>query len=821
MKNILFLTFLVILPLFYINDDVNAQNRGTGSITGVVLEKSDNTVIEGAAITLRRVNDSTAIVKGTQTNASGQFTLEQVPFGRYRMNVTLVGYSTAVLTGVVVNADDPSVTLDTIKLKEGGTTTDEIEVTAERGPLSIEPDKKVFNVTQDLVNQSGSAIDLLRNVPSVSVDVDGNVSLRGSENVKILIDGRPAGLDGANRTQMLEQMPANSIQTIELITNPSAKYQAEGNSGIINIVTKRNRVQQSGYNGNITLGAGTSDKYNGGFVLNLKNEKFALSTNYSFRLFNMKMGGTNLRENYLNGTTSYIDQLSDAANKMNGHFGKVSLDYFINPMHVITLSSGIRYRTHNRNESTTNSIWDAQRILTSSSVTKNNSTDKGYDLDFSLAYFGKFKNPKQTLAGEISYDRDKDDEDLSLNSSAYDETGTLIDNVFLQNTKNKGTSDDFTARLDYVQPLGENSKLEVGVRGDYRKNDDDFTSEHFDYTQNAWVPDININNHFIYKEQIYAGYSIFQSKIGNFGYQLGLRVEHTKSNGDLVTTGQNFDKNYTSFFPTINLSQQLSKSDEIQLGYTRRIHRPRLRFLNPFTDYSDPYNLRTGNPNLKPEYIDSYELSYVKYLGQTTITPSVFVRNTHDAITRTYTLLDSNTSLSTFDNIATQLAYGTELIAVSQLTPWLNLNGTVSYFKVELRDNNSNITNSNYTWMGRLMSTIKLPEGFNIQLSYNYMGENVTTQGSSKPIQFLDAALKKDLFDGRASVNLRVSDIFKTMNFDVALSGSNFSQSFKRSRDSRTAFLTFTYNFGTQDKQNQRRNKDRDNGEEEQPDFDY
>lgn len=824
MKNITFLIGLLVLQILFINDS-QAQNRnrgnGTGTITGVVLEKSSSTPLEGAAVTIRKSNDTTSIVKGTQTDASGQFTLNAVPFGRYILNIRLVGYSSTVHSGVDVLPSNPSVVIDTVRLKEGGTTTEEIEVTAQRGPLQVMPDKKVFNVQQDIVNQSGSVTDVLRNIPSVTVDVDGNVSLRGNSNVKMLIDGKPSGLDGQNRAEVLEQMPANSVESIELYTNPSAKFEAEGNVGIINIITKRNSLL--GYNGNVTLGAGTKDKYNGGLGFNLKNDKINLSANYNFRLFNMNMYGNNLRENNFNGTNSFIDQTSTTANKMNGQFGKLSLDYYIAPKQVFTLSSGFRYRNHNENQSSTNDLLDELQQLTSSSVTNSIEDSKGTEFNAALDYNGTFK-PKQTLTGNLSFSRDKDNGTLNLNQQTYSALGIPLDNPFLQNTYNTGIDDEFNGQLDYSHPFSEDSKFETGVMARYRKSDNDFTSEHYDYTQNLWAPDLSLNNHFIYREQIYSAYGSYTGKINNFGYQLGLRAEQTFTKGDLQEEGNSFTKKYLDFFPSVALSQQLSQTDEMQVSYSRRINRPRSWFINPHTDYSDPYNLRRGNPDLNPETIDAYEFSYVKYLGATTITPSIFVRNTHNVINRVITLIDSSTSLTTLDNVGTQWAYGGELIVVGQLTKWLNMNGNISYFKNELTDNSTGIKNSNYTWTARVMSTIMLPMNLSLQLSYNYTGENVTSQGTTKPLQSLDGAIRKDFWDKKASLSFRISDIFNTQKFETNLSGTNFSQDFTRSRDSRVAFLTFTYNFGNQDKQNMRnrnRNKNNDDNNNEPDDIGY
>ncbi len=403
-----------------------------------------------------------------------------------------------------------------------------------------------------------------------------------------------------------------------------------------------------------------------------------------------------------------------------------------------------------------------------------------------------------------------------------------LGNPFLQNTLENSINDIYNAQADYVLPFGKQSKLEAGIKAIYRKNTSDFSSDTFSYSHNSWITDPNLNNNFTYKEQIYAAYGVYTNKIKNFGFQLGARVEQTFTKGELVAnTNDTFDRHYIDIFPNVNLSQSIGESSQFQLSYSRRINRPRSHFINPFTDYADPYNLRSGNPNLKPEYIDSYEFSFAQYLPGTVITPSVFYKKTHDMITRSISLLDSNTTLSTFSNDASRNAYGVELVVTSSPFQWLNFNGNVSYFRNEVQGAGSLIdySNSNTTWTGRLMASLNLPMGFGVQAAFNYQGPMVMPQGTLDPLYSFDAAVKKDFFDKKLTVNFRVSDIFKTQKFTANLNGVGFVQSFDRQRDSRTAFLTLTYNFGTPDKNKMRDKKkdqnDNNNNDDTTPGFDF
>lgn len=815
MKKLYSLIILIIISI-----PLLAQPK-IGKISGTVIDKKTNSPIEGADVVLYREKDS-SMVKGTSTDKTGAFTLDELTPGRFYLKANLIGYNFAVVSGLAINREQKEITLDPIKLGQGETTTDEIVVEGEKSLIEFRPDKKVFNVSKNMTSQGATLIDLLKEIPSVTVDQDNNVSLRGSEGVKIMIDGRPFGLEGNNRGAILEQIPASNVESIELITNPSAKFEAEGSSGIINIVLKKSENKGFGYNGTLGLNLGTGDKYNGQFSLNLKNSKLSIYGNYNYNSNTFSSSGSNERTNFLSQTAYLTDETSSGRRRMNGHMMKIGMDYNINQLNVVGISLSYRNSKRNRSDIGTNEEFDISNILTSKYINSTNSEDKGYNLNFNANYTKRFKTPQQLLTVDLAFSRDKDED----NTNTFNTYVTPVNNTpENRNEYSNETDDAYTGQIDYTHPFGKDAKLETGYRGSYKKRDNDFRLDLFDYNTNQFVTDANQSNRFIYKEQLHAVYAIYTNKIGDFGFSLGTRVEQTIIKGELVNNSQTFDRSYIDFFPSASISQKLSKTSEIQLSYARRVNRPRTRQLNPFISVSfmgGANNLSQGNPNLNPEFTDSYELSYIHYLPFATITPSVFYRHTKDQISRSRTLLDSVTTLTTFVNYNSSKYYGGELILNAQPVKFWNLNGTFSYYKTELDATNlsSGLSNSGYSWTARAMSNLFLPMDFSMQLSYFYSGKNINAQGTFEPFSSFDAAVKKDLFDKKLSLTLRVSDLFDSARFKANLTGTNFIESFERRRDSRTVFFNITYKFGEQEKK-QFDKKKRDNNKDDDDGFDF
>lgn len=819
----IYLIIVIFLLLGALSGILQAQDN-TGNIYGSVTDKSSGAPVEGADITLNRIKDS-SLVKGTQTDASGKFILKDVPFGRYYIKANLVGYNTSVISGVNINPNILTINLDPINLSTGNTTTDEIIVESEKSQIEFRPDKKVFNIGKNITTQGSSVIDLLKEIPSVTVDQDNNISLRGSEGVKIMLDGRPSGLDNSNRGDMLAQIPATQVESIELITNPSAKYEAEGSSGIINIVLKKTENTGLGYNGTLGLNFGTGDKYNGQMSFTLKNKKFNLFGSYGYNSNQMKSGGLNERYNYINSESYFTKETSSGKRRMQGHMLKLGLDLYLNQMNTLGFSVNYRNSKRSRNDIANDLVYGQDGAITSQFYNTTFSDDKGNNIDLALNYMLKFKTPQQVFTADISYSSDIDD-DFTNTFETY--ITPIVPEPENRNETTKENDKALIGELNYTHPFSKDAKLETGYRGSYKKRDIDFISELFDYTANSYIIDNNTSNNFIYKEQIHALYAIYTNKIGDFGFSLGTRVEQTIINGELRNNNQTFEKSYIDLFPSVSVSQKLSKTSELQLSYSRRVNRPRFRQLNPFASISmmgGTNNLMQGNPELNPEFTNSFELSYIHYFPFATVTPVLFFRQTTDEIARTRSLIDSITTLTTFVNYNKSKSYGGELILNTQPVKFWTLNGTFSYYKTEVDATNigSGLINSSYVWSTRASSTFTLPADLSLQLSYFHRGKNVTAQGSFDPFSMFDAALKKDFFDKRLSLTFRVSDVFETAKFKANITGTGFSETFERTHDQRNFFLNLSYRFGQPEKKGmdkgKKRNNDNNNDADDGMDF--
>lgn len=801
MRKILQLLSIFSLVLtFYIPSQ--AQNN-TGKIWGKVTDKETNAPIQSASVKLLSAKDS-SIVTGTETDANGDFILDKIAYGKYSVLIELTGYSSSYARGISLNGDNGSINLD-IKLKSGTTTTEEIVVESENSNIELKSDRRVFNVEKNLNVTGGSAIDVLKNIPSVSVDVDGNVTLRGNSNVKIIIDGKPFGINGANMNTMLEQIPANQVSSIELITNPGAKFDAEGVSGIINIVMKKN--EGFGYNGNLTLNAGTNDKYNGSLNLNVKNKGLNLFGSYDYRLNNFFIDGNSTRDNFLNSNYALTIQNTDGNFRNYSHFGKGGLDYTFDERNSLSLSGNYSDRRRQRFESNNIEQSNTQNVQTGDYLTSLFDKGDGYSFNIVSNYTLKFKNPKQTLTNDMSYLRWTD------NFSSNSTTDYYINNGTPQSKRNQfdnETNDEFNGQIDYTHPFSENTKLEAGVKEVYRNTDNDYKSEDYNYTTNTFENNVNLTNRFQYAENILSAYLTYSTKINNTSFMLGLRGEQTNTDGNLVTTSNTFKNNYFDVFPSASVTQKLGITEELSASYSRRIYRPGIWDLNPFVSANDPLNYYSGNPSLKAEYTNSYELSFIKYFSQTTITPTIFYRDTYDKITRTRILVDSNRTLTTVYNLDRSKSYGAEFVLNTTLFKFWNINGSVSYFKNDVTSSSPNTPaeNSTYSWSGRATSLMKLPNIVDFQISYYYSGKMVTTQAIVQPFTSMDLSLKKDFLDSKLSVSFRVQDVFNSLRFKVLLDDPNYTENFFRKRDTRTAFLTVTYKFGKEDKNQKRRRTD-------------
>jgi iron complex outermembrane recepter protein len=777
----------------------------SGIIRGKVVDAGTGAPIEFATIIVFKDTDST-VVNGGSSNAEGFLLVDNLPLGKYRAKIQFLGYKPASFPDINLTPEKPVFALGQVKLLSESVEVQEVVVQGDRPMMQTSIDKKVFNVSKSLVSEGGSATDVLKQVPSVDVDVDGKISLRGSENVTILIDGKPSSITGGERGASLEHLPGNIIERVEVITNPSAKYNPEGVSGIINIVTKKNRAP--GYNGQVNATAGTWNKFNGSAAINYNVGKVNLFGNYAYRHNQMNNSGTSLRRNFYSDTVFYLDQENIGAVSMNSHTLQAGLDYNVNEKNTINFSSVFNSNNRRRFEDIFYNNLDENKYLTQSFSRSNFEPSTGLSFNGNISYKHNFKKQDETLtlSGNYSAGRDMD----SLIAGWFNTTKPG------ERTHSVNYNSLSTIQGDYALPLPKDSKLEAGFMGTFRDIDRDFTAENQD--GRFWLYDFDRSNHYVYDENIFAGYATYQNHIKTIGYQLSLRAEETQTKFHQEVDDSTVRRNYFSLFPGLHLSYKLNEKNELQLSYSRRINRPRVHDLNPFIDYSDPFNLRSGNPNLKPEYIDAYELGHIYQDKKMTLGSTLYYRFTHDKLTYIRTI-DTSTgiTITTSTNAATASAAGLELIANNTWSAWFNTAASVNLFRNELQGSieGTGYSRSNVTVNGKLTINFQLQKKTSLQLSYNYRGPMLAPQGVLLPMHGMDAGLKMSVLKNMGSLNVTLNDVFNTRKFGIKGTGQGFDVDFVRRRESRILYVGLTCRFGNgklQPTKQKKQQRPQDNG---------
>lgn len=806
----LFLFFV----LSFITLHTYAQDAG-GTVAGRLVDATNGQALDFATVAVVNKADNKP-VKSMQTDMQGNFKLSGIPNGVYLFRATFVGYISFAKDSLKIHGN--TVNLGTVKMRTSKGVIKEVVVTAQRSQIQLSTDKKVFSVDQSLVSQGGSATDLLSNVPSVQVDVDGNINLRGSSNVRILINGKPSALTGANLTDVLQSIPASSIENIEVITNPSSKYDAEGQSGIINIVLKRNA--QLGFNGSVSATAGTQHTYNGSVNLNYQGKVVNLYANYSYRKANrIGNGKTNAITQSTDGTNTR-DQINNQEFDFKSQNIRSGIDINLDKKTVLSFSNNINLRDIDR-------FQTGQTHLTtpkySQTLTPNNiSTGSGNNIDYNLDFSHKYKKPQQELTANIGYSTSKNDNTDSL-TSIYDYTsGPYTDFTRFQRNYINGKQYNWNLQADYVLPLT-NGRMEMGYRSTFNKNDNDYIADTLNRTTNAVVYAPALSNHFIYNEQIHAVYTNYQHQFGKFGIQGGLRLEdaHITTNTTSLGLDEDHKQDYFRIYPSVFLSDKLTDNQTVQLSYTRRVSRPRDRQISPFLDVSDPQNYQRGNPDLKPEDTHSFELSYINYWKALTLTSSLYYRYTYDDIQRLQTLFpnSSTITLTEFQNVGTAANGGYELIARVSPSNKFDITGNVNVYYRHISGNQALglSTTSGYSWNSNLTANIKPVSKLGIQLHGDYQGSQVIAQGKMKAMYGLDGGLRYDITKVlNFSANIR--DIFNTRKFasSVVSADGRLNQYSERRFMTRQASFTLSYRFGSNTPNaRQRKNRDQNNGDQQ------
>ncbi|PSL46438.1 outer membrane receptor protein involved in Fe transport [Chitinophaga niastensis] len=787
-----------------------------GHLYGKLIDAKTGKPIEYGSVTLLKLRDS-SLVTGMLTKANGDFSLENLPFGPLILRINFMGY-TSMQKKVTITGQTMEQDLGNIKMQQNIKTLQSVEVTGQKSAFTMGIDKKIFNVDRNLTSVGGTAQDVLKSIPSVNIDLDGNVTVRNAAP-NIFVDGKPS-------TLTLDQIPADAIESVELITNPSAKYDAEGMSGILNIVLKKNR--KAGFNGAVNAGIGTGNKYNGGANINIRQGKFNVFANYNINSNHNWADGSTNRSNYRSkgavSDTNYLLQNSNSTSKPLFQFGRFGLDYTLDNRNTISLAQNIvggDFKSH-ENLSSIFSDKDHHATGQSNRINDNNFNFRNYTTLLSFRH--TYAKPNKEWTADMNYNSSSNGRSGDYITQAQNAMGAPIGQALMQNNTTSGKTTFMTIQTDYTNPVGKNGKLELGAKATLRNYTSLYNVYDKDTITGEYINNPLLSNNYKYNEEIYAGYANFANTIGNFGYQAGLRVEQYVYAGENEGVKYKPTKAVPGLYPSLFLSQKLKKDQELQLNYSRRVNRPSFFQLIPYRDYSDPQNQREGNPNLKPEYTNSLEFSYVKNWTNSNFLGSVYFRNTNNMISTISTPIGADTLLTQFINANRSNSYGAELTMKNQIVKGWDLTTNVNLYQTDMKvnANGQNFDNSGFSWFGKINSETKLPANFTVQVNATYQAPTIalpassgsggggrggggggfnqipsSAQGTIKGFSTVDLAVRKDFLKNKAaSLTLSLSDIFNTRQYELNQASPAFAQDYIRKRESRILKLNFSYRFG-------------------------
>ena len=777
------------------------------SITGTVINQnaSDREAVEFATVVLLNASDS-SMIKGTTTQNDGTFIINNVEAGDYLVKVSFIGYRDLYTQKITLRADTDELDLGKLPLKSGQTL-EEIVVKGQKSLIETRIDKRIYNADADLSSKGGTGLNLLSNVPGVEVDIDDNISLRGSGNVQILINGRPSTFSPST---FLEQIPATSIEKIELITNPGAKYDASGTAGIINIILKEE--DKRGINGTINSSyqQGLSPRYNSSASLNIRKGKWNTSASYSYTNNEYSYSGTNERQYRYADTSFLIDEYDEGLRGRSGHNVRAGLDYSLNKNNVIYVSGNIQNGGRTADRLVVYDNYDNANKLDNFRERRTKGTEDRYEYFLNGGWQKKFNREETKLDIDLTYSRSGRTEDDVYEELFFDANENQIKSPLLQNITENRDEKMFVGMLDYEQPSYFGGKLEAGLRTDLMRLDNSFFSETLDDEEGEYVPDESLNNNFLFNRNVFAAYGTYSNEWGKYGFKLGLRAEQTFRNGQLKGEDVN-SRNYLWFFPTIHNSYQLSEYTQFMVSYSRRINRPSAWRLNPFTSFNNPLSLRRGNPLLLPEDIHSFELGLLQYIGDLTINGTFFYRKTNDVVQR-FLIVDegSPVAIRTYENLGRRDDYGLEGIFNYAPFRWWNLNLTVNLSSRNLKnvqregvDNLSTLrTSLNYN------SQWRIGNGWSFQVNGRYRAPFDVPQGRIEAYKYVNIAIRKDFLDEKLNVGLSVRDLFNTREWVISTTEqSGLTQLRERQWDSRVVGLDLNYRFGNMENSDKDRSR--------------
>ena len=791
---------LLLFFLFISTSLLHSQNNKV-IVTGTITDSETNIPLEYATISVFNVNSEKA-VNGVISDSNGEFSIE-LNKGNYDFKVEFISFKIKYYRNITVN--DP-LDLGTIELSIDENMLEEIEVIGEKTEIEIKLDKTVYNIGKDLTLKGSSVSDVLDNLPSVEVDIEGNVSLRGNESVRILINGKPSGLVGISSNEALKQFPSESVEKVEVITSPSARYNAEGTAGIINIILRRSKL--TGFNGSLSLNSGYPERYGVSANLNYRTKKLNFFNNVGYNTRTSEGSFINETEYYTDqAINNFLNENGVRDSERNSNYLNTGIEYFISDKtslvgsYVSRKSDGFTNNTNNVNQNFNTISKFSERLEKESEIDDTN--------EFSINLTHDFNKEGHVLT--IDYQKEKSSE----NENGFISNSQLKP-VFTKYLSEKVNTDEIQEselfKIDYVLPIKKDGQFELGFRRSNQYQDIDYLAENEDLNGN-FINDLNLSNTLLYNEKVNAFYTQYGNKKNKFSFLLGLRYEESKTTVKQLANNTNNVKNYNDFFPTLNLSYQIKENETITFGYNRRIRRARSYFINPFPSKSSATNIFQGNPNIDPTYSNGIDLGYLKRYEKLTLNGSVYYRKE----TGVFTFISENTGdfvlvneilvpvlRRTPINLASNKQIGLELNAnFTQSKNW-RLNGSLNFYESETLGEYMGITydSKNLTWSGRLSNNLKLFSSVDWQTSFRYRAPQKTAVSERKASLYSNTAFSKDLSKDKITLTFKVNDIFETGKWRIESFNENYkSYSESNWRGGRTLELNLIYRFNQKKKQ--------------------
>lgn len=808
MKRLL-LTLLIVITTctVFAQRPNNSQNITKIKISGNITDSETAEPLEYATISL--VNERFPNrIQGGITNENGNFDIEIFP-GKYNITLEYIGFQKVTLENRIIRV---TTRLGDFKLNINSESLNEVELIGERTEVEIRLDKRIYNVGKDITVRGGSVTDVMDNIPAVSVDVEGNISLRGNDNVRILINGKPSGLVGLSGSAALRQLPAESIEKVEVVTSPSARYEASGTAGIINIILKKDEL--IGFNATFIANTGIPEYLGSTATLNWRTKKLNVFSTTTYR-DQKSLGGGVFNNEYFNGDlpSSFANETRDYDRIRKNYFINLGAEYYINDKTSLTISGFVRDSNNTSDANTEIDDLNVNGDILSSVDRLQEEAEEDNSSQFTANFTKKFNDDGHELVAEIQLQKSAEDEFANIsNSDSPSETAGTLESQ----TRN-------LFQLDYVWPIDKNTQFEFGYRGDFSSQENDY--EIAIKGNGRFIIDTNLSNVLLFEQNINALYTQYGKKINKFSYILGLRIEKTNIVINQKTTNDFKEKKYTNFFPTVNLSYEFSEEENITLGFSRRIRRPRSWSLNPFPSRSSVTFFRQGNPDLDPSYSSTFDFGYLKRWEKFTLNGSAYYQKATQVITRITEatgevvrvsedpIIEIPSLRATSINLAENNRLGTEFTLTFTPSRKFRLSGNFNIFNSETIGtyNNQVFDAEIVSWFARINSNVTLPKGWTAQLRGFYRGPNATAQSKSKGFFVLSGAINKDVLNKKGTLSFNASDLLNSRfyrNTTTTELFTNYSE-FQWRRPSYV--MTFTYKIN--ERKNQRRKRGQNYGD--------